>query len=219
VRAVAAGRRGAADYEAAGAKRIHVVDLDGAFSGEPKNLDTIRRIREGTSCEVEVGGGIRTREAAEALLSAGANYIVIGTKALESPEFVSELTSAHDSRIIVGADARDGKLSTRGWTHDSDVDVVPYLRKLEETAGVKTVIFTDIARDGMFNSPNLTALEEVLALDGLEVIASGGVGSTEDVLALESLNKQNLRGVIVGKALYDGRMDLRRAIEALGRAK
>lgn len=207
----------AAEYEKVGARRIHVVDLDGAFGGEPRNLDTIRRIRKATACEVEVGGGIRTREAAEALLEAGANYIVIGTKALESPEFLAELVGAHGNRVIVGADARGGKLSTRGWTADSDLDVVPFLRGLRESSNVGTVIFTDIARDGMFNSPNLPALEEVLAIDGLDVIASGGVGTVADVLALRRLNRPNLRGVIVGKALYDGRVDLSSAIAALAR--
>lgn len=200
-------------YEVNGAKRIHVVDLDGAFEGTPRNLDAIRAIRASAKCEIEVGGGIRDRSAVETLVNAGIDYVVIGTKALEDPEFLEETVRKFGSRIIVGADARNGFLSTRGWTRDTEIEAVPYLRKLREEVGVETVIFTDIARDGMFTSPNYEALAEVCAIEGLQVIASGGVGTIGDVKELLALNKPNLAGVIIGKALYDGRVSLREAVE------
>lgn len=205
----------AREYELAGARRIHVVDLDGAFSGVSRNLETIKGIRKATSCKIEVGGGIRDNSALEALFEAGVDYVIIGTKALEDPVFLAEAIRKHGSRIIVGADARNGLLSTRGWTSDSNIPVVPYLRKIREEMGLDTVIFTDIARDGMFTSPNYDALEQVLDIDGLNIIASGGVGSLDDVKALRDMKRPNLTGVIVGKAIYDGRLDLQVAVAAL----
>lgn len=201
-------------YEQAGARRIHVVDLDGAFGGSPRNLAAIRDIRAATTAEVEVGGGIRDAATVASLLSAGINYAVIGTRALEDPAFLAEMVAAHGRRIIVGADARDGFLSTRGWTTATKLETVPFLTRLRDETGVATVIFTDIARDGMFSSPNHDALRAVLDIPGLDVIASGGVGTVADVSALRALNRPNLAGVIVGKALYDGRVDLDEAIRA-----
>lgn len=206
----------AADYAAAGVKRIHVVDLDGAFGGEPKNMDAIRSIRAAApECEIEVGGGIRTPETVSALLDAGINYAVIGTKALEDIDFLRDMISLHGSKVIVGADARDGKLSTRGWTQDSEIEAVAYLSKLRVELGLETVIFTDIARDGMFTAPNTQAYLDLLEIEGLKVIASGGVGTLEHVTDLAALNKPNLLGVIVGKAIYDGRLSLNEAVAAL----
>jgi len=208
----------ARSYEAAGATRIHVVDLDGAFEGEPRNLKTILAIRDAVSVEVEVGGGIRDARAVDALLGAGINYAVIGTRALEDPAFLAGMVKAHGPQIIVGADARNGFLSTRGWTADTAVEALPFLAGLRATTGVQTVVFTDIARDGMFTSPNLDALRGVLDVGGFNVIASGGVGSLEDVRALRGLNRPNLLGVIVGKALYDGRVSLEEAVKAASAA-
>lgn len=199
-------------YEQDGARRIHVVDLDGAFSGKPANLQAIARIRAATTAEIEVGGGIRDRATILALLDAGVNYAVIGTKALEDVEFLRESVKEFGERIIVGADARNGFLSTRGWTADTQVEAVPYLKQLFEDVGVRTVIFTDIARDGMFTAPNMAALEEVLNISpDLRVIASGGVGTVEHIEELAQLDRPNLLGVIVGKAIYDGRVSLREA--------
>lgn len=201
-------------YETDGAKRIHVVDLDGAFSGQPCNTEAIRSIRAAVKADIEVGGGIRDRSSVETLLGIGVNYVVIGTKALEDPVFLEEMVRDYGERIIVGADARNGMLSTRGWTETTAVAAIPYLRELRDRTGVSTVIFTDIARDGMFTSPNYAILEQALMIEELEIIASGGVGSVDDVRALRALNKPNLLGVIVGKALYDGRVVLREAIHA-----
>ncbi len=207
----------AADYAAAGVKRIHVVDLDGAFGGEPKNMQAIREIRGATPSDVaiEVGGGIREAATVQTLFDSGINYAVIGTKALEDINFLKEMINLHGSRIIVGADARDGKLATRGWTVDSAVEAVPYLKRLREDLGLATVIFTDIARDGMFTAPNMEAYLELLKIEGLEVIASGGVGTIGHVTDLARLNNPDLLGVIVGKALYDGQVSLPEVISAL----
>ncbi|AXA36340.1 MAG: 1-(5-phosphoribosyl)-5-[(5-phosphoribosylamino) methylideneamino] imidazole-4-carboxamide isomerase [Candidatus Sumerlaea sp.] len=199
-------------YEAAGARRIHVVDLDGAFEGAPKNLATIQKIREACTVEIEVGGGIRDATTVQTLFDLGIDYVILGTKALEDPAFLTDMVAKYGSRIIVGADARNGMLATRGWTHTSAVRATDYLRELVARLGPLTVIYTDIARDGTFTSPNYDALREVLAIPKLEVIASGGVGSLDDIRGLLALNNEKLRGVIVGKALYDGRLSLADAI-------
>ena len=207
----------AESYAAAGARRIHVVDLDGAFGGVPKNAEAIRAIRQATPAdvEIEVGGGIRDAETVQALFDSGINYAVIGTKALEDRAFLGKMIALHGAKVIVGADAREGKLSTRGWTVDSDVVAADYLGELRREFGLSTVIFTDIARDGMFTSPNTEAYQELLQIDGLKVIASGGVGSQQDVIDLARLNNPNLLGVIVGKAIYDGRLSLAETVNAL----
>lgn len=207
----------AAAYVEAGARRIHVVDLDGAFGGVPRNGEAIRAIREAAPdhIEVEVGGGIRDAETISALFDLGVNYAVIGTKALEDRTFLGKMIEQHQDKIIVGADARDGKLATRGWTVDSEVDAFEYLAGLRREFGLSTVIFTDIARDGMFTAPNKDAYQKLLEIPGLQVIASGGVGTVDHVLELARLNNPNLLGVIVGKAIYDGRLDLADAIRAL----
>ncbi len=202
----------ARQYELHGAQRIHVVDLDGAFEGKPRNLETIRRIREAASIEIEVGGGVRDEQAMQTLFGLGIDYVVLGTKALEEPGFLRRMIEAYGPRVILGADARDGFLSTRGWTHTLQIRVVDFLRDLLRELPHLTVIYTDITRDGMFTSPNYDALKELLELQSADVIASGGVGSLEDIAKLRALNKQNLRGVIVGKALYDGRISLADAV-------
>lgn len=202
----------ARQFEANGARRIHVVDLDGAFEGTPRNLDTIQKIREATSVEIEVGGGIRDEATIEKLLSIGINYVILGTKALEDPEFLRDMIERHRDHVIVGTDARDGLLSTRGWTKTLEIRATDFIRNLVSTLFKLTVIYTDITRDGMFSSPNLVALTELLDIEGVDVIASGGVGALDDIAQLRALNKPNLRGVIVGKALYDGRVSLSAAI-------
>ncbi|MCX7717983.1 MAG: 1-(5-phosphoribosyl)-5-[(5-phosphoribosylamino)methylideneamino]imidazole-4-carboxamide isomerase [Candidatus Sumerlaeaceae bacterium] len=201
-------------FEDAGVTRIHVVDLDGAFGGVPLNLPAIREIRGATRAVIEVGGGIRDADHVRVLFAEGIDCAIIGTKALEDPAFLREMVAEFGPRIIVGADARDGRLATRGWTTDTQVMARDYIAALRRDPGIRTVIYTDIARDGMFSSPNIAALEEILSIEGLDVIASGGVGSLADLHLLRSLNRPNLRGVIVGKALYDGRLNLAEALAA-----
>jgi len=202
----------AKNFEQAGARRIHIVDIDGAFEGIPKNISTIEAIRNATTVELEVGGGIREEQTIRMLLDLGINYVILGTKALEHPEFLKEMVGRYGDHIIVGADARGGFLSTRGWTHTLEVRAMDFLRELARDLPQLTVIYTDIARDGMFTSPNFDAIRELLAIENLQVIASGGVGSLEDIVRLRALNNPNLRGVIVGKALYDGRVSLADAV-------
>jgi phosphoribosylformimino-5-aminoimidazole carboxamide ribotide isomerase len=208
----------AAGFLKAGAKRLHVVDLDGAFDGVPKNLSVIRSIRQAIPGMVlEVGGGLRTEQSVEALFEAGVDHAVIGTKALEDEAFLRHLLARFGDRIIVGADAREGKLATRGWTSQTAVEAVPFLKKLREEAGLETVIFTDIARDGMLSGPNIPALEGVLTgVPGLQVIASGGIGEASHVAQLAQLGYPDLLGVITGKALYDGRMSIAEGLMAAG---
>ena len=203
-------------FEDAGATRLHIVDLDGAFNGTPTNLETIRKIRDAVKMTVELGGGIRSAEDIKKCLDCGVDHVILGTRAMEDLDFLGQTISQFGAdKIIVGADARNGFLSTRGWTSDSQIEAIPYLRKIVSDQGVNTVIFTDIARDGMFNSPNFTALEEVCAIAGLKVIASGGVGTPEDIKALCKLNRENLIGVIVGKAIHDGRITVEAALNAV----
>lgn len=206
----------AAAYAEAGARRLHVVDLDGAFAGVARNMAALKDIVAATArgMTIEVGGGVRDEATVEALLGAGVDHVVIGTKALEDQDFLGAMVALHGDRIIVGADCREGKISTRGWTSDSAVFAVPFLRRLRREIGIATAIYTDIARDGMFTGTNMEELAEVLGIQGLQVIASGGVGSLDDIRALKALAAPNLRGVIVGKALYDGRLDLREALAA-----
>lgn len=206
----------AADYQLNGAQRIHVVDLDGAFSGTPANLEAIKAIRAAApDVLIEVGGGVRDEKTVNTLLEAGINFVVIGTKALEDLTFLKAAVDAHGDKIIVGADARNGFLSAKGWTQDTNLQAVPYIKKLREEIGISTVIYTDIARDGMFTSPNIEDYKALLEIDGLNVIASGGVGEIDHLLTLKALGNPRLLGVIVGKAIYDGRITLKEAVAAL----
>lgn len=202
----------ARQYTAQGARRIHVVDLDGAFEGAPRNVTTIEAIRAATDIEIEVGGGIRDEATIARLLDLGVDYVILGTKALEDPSFLLEMLERFGPRIILGADAREGRLSTRGWTRTLEIRAYDYLAELAQQVPSLTVIYTDIARDGMFSSPNMAAIDELTQIPNLELIASGGVGSLDDILRLRAMNKPNLRGVVVGKALYDGRVSLAEAI-------
>lgn len=203
-------------FQDAGATRLHVVDLDGAFKGTPTNLETIRNIRGSVSMTLEMGGGIRTEEDIRKCLDCGVDHVILGTRAMEDLTFLGKMISQFGAdKIIVGADARNGFLSTRGWTADSRIEAIPYLREVVANQGVRTVIFTDIARDGMFNSPNFQALEDVCKIENLQVIASGGVGCARDISALCALKCDNLIGVIVGKAIHDGRLTIEDALRAV----
>jgi len=202
-------------FQKEGASRLHIVDLDGAFAGKPANLATIKSIRDAVTITVEVGGGIRTEEDIKNYLDIGVDHVIIGTRALEDKRFLGEMVRKFGaSKIIIGADARNGYLSTRGWTSDSKILAIPFLQEVVAQTGVGTVIFTDIARDGMFNSPNFDALEKVCGIGNLQVIASGGVGSDKDIRSLIQLKQPNLIGAIVGKAIHDGRLSLHDALKA-----
>lgn len=197
-----------------GAEFLHVVDLDGAKAGEPRNLEAVRRIAAAVECPIQVGGGLRDAASLEAVLGAGAARAVIGTAALRDPEFLAAALEAHGERIVVSVDARDGKVSLAGWTETSDVDVADAVAELGER-GVSRFLCTAIEVDGTMEGPALGELSRIAAATSAAVIASGGVG---EVSHLESLAREaapNVEGAIVGRALYEHRFTVAEGIAAL----
>ena len=199
----------ARDWRAQGARELHVVDLDGAFDGEPRHAAVIARVIEAFGGPVEVGGGLRTPDALRAVMEAGAARAIIGSSALEDPAFLSQALELYGDRIAVGIDARGGFVQTRGWVETTGVRATD-LASAVAKAGVKTIIYTDTATDGMLGGPNLTQMAAICdAAPTCQITASGGVSSPFDVENLKALERANLRAAIVGKALYDGRTTLR----------
>ncbi len=198
----------AAGFRAAGSRWVHVVDLDGAFAGEPGNLEVVKRIVD-LGLSVQLGGGLRTRESVDRVLSMGVARVVIGTRAAESNSFISELVAAFGDKVAVGIDAKAGKVAVKGWVDTTGMSALGLARRMD-ALGVATLIHTDIGNDGMLTGPNLSAQESMLGAVGARVISSGGVSSLEDVTDLIALCESypNLDGVIVGKALYEGRVTL-----------
>lgn len=195
----------------AGAKRLHIVDLDGANNGYPVNTDIIRNIVEGfPDTPVQLGGGIRDVEDAEAYLDLGVQYLIIGTRAVREPHFVNDLCVAFPSHIIVGLDVRDGKVAIDGWSKLSKHDVVD-LAKHFERDGVEAIIYTDISRDGMMNGVNIEATVKLAQSISIPVIASGGVSTLDDLRALCKVEEEGVMGAIIGRALYEGSIDLAQA--------
>ena len=198
----------AAHWVSEGAEWLHVVDLDGAFSGRSGNDEAIQRIVH-LSVPVQVGGGIRDMDRIRTLMEMGIARVILGTAAVENPDLVKEAVDAYREAIAVGIDAKDGLVAIRGWREISEMQAVPLAVKMKEM-GVKTIIYTDIARDGMLTGPNIPAMKEMAEKSGLSVIASGGVSGIEDIRALMTTG---VTGVIVGKALYARRFSLRDASE------
>ena len=199
----------ARDWREQGGRELHVVDLDGAFAGEPRHAAVIAQVIEAFGGPVEVGGGIRTMDALRTVMEAGAARAIIGSAALEDPAFLSAALEFYGERIAVGIDARDGFVQTRGWVETTKVRATELAAAVEK-AGVKSIIYTDTATDGMVGGPNLTQMAAICdAAPGCAVTASGGVSSPYDVKNLMSLGRANLVAAIVGKALYDGRTTLR----------
>ena len=192
----------------AGAAWLHVVDLDGAVVGEPVNLEAIRRIRHAVSIPIQLGGGLRLREHLSAAFDLGIDRAILGTVALGDPALVTDAVESYGDRIAVALDARDGRLAAQGWLEQTDALATEAALRLR-TAGVATFVATDIARDGTLAGPNLASLGELVELLGQGVIASGGVGSVADLRAVAGVG---VDGVVVGRALYDGRVDLAAAI-------
>lgn len=199
----------AKDWAEQGGEELHVVDLDGAFAGTPKHAEVIRRIIDAFGGPVEVGGGLRTIDAVRAVLDAGAARAIIGSAALEDPGFLAEAVELYGERIAVGIDARNGFVQTRGWVKTTAVKAID-LAAAVSRVGVKSIIYTDTATDGMLGGPNLTQMAAICdAAPTCQITASGGVSSPFDVGNLKALERPNLRAAIVGKALYDGRTTLR----------
>ncbi|HVU32299.1 MAG TPA: 1-(5-phosphoribosyl)-5-[(5-phosphoribosylamino)methylideneamino]imidazole-4-carboxamide isomerase [Opitutaceae bacterium] len=198
----------AAEFKRAGSQWVHVVDLDGAFAGEPQNLPAVQAIAA-LGMRVQLGGGLRTRAAVERALGFGVSRVVIGTRAAESEAFVGELVQAFGEKIAVGIDAKNGRVAVRGWVATSELTATALAQQMD-SLGVRTLIHTDITTDGMLTGPNFAAQESMLRAGRYRVIASGGVSRREDMLKFAELARQyeNLDGVIVGKALYEKRVDL-----------
>ena len=199
----------ARDFEAAGATCIHVVDLEGAKDGTTPNLETVRAIANETSLFCEIGGGIRSMETVETYLAAGVDRVILGTAAVTDEDFLRKAVERFGEKIAVGVDIRDGKVAIRGWTETSALDALDFCRKLQNM-GVSTVICTDISRDGAMQGTNHALYQELAQRFDMDIIASGGVSSMEDVERLAALN---IHGAIVGKAYYTGAIDLKKAIE------
>lgn len=203
----------AKSFEAAGAAFIHIVDLDGALAGHSVNEDVIRSIVENISIPVEVGGGIRTIKDIENKLQLGVGRVIIGTKAVENPQFVKDAVMTFGAdRVVVGIDAKNGMVATDGWEKISNYNAVQLALEMKEL-GIKTIIYTDISKDGMLCGPNLEHTREMVEKTGMDIIASGGVSSMKD---LDDLNAIPVYGAIIGKALYENRVNLEEAVKKYG---
>jgi phosphoribosylformimino-5-aminoimidazole carboxamide ribotide isomerase len=199
-------------FEKAGAKLIHVVDLDGAFAGLPVNVDIVKAIASSVNIPIEIGGGIRSYETARIYHEAGISRLVVGTAALEDRDAFSSIMDHFGESVIAGVDAKSAKVATRGWLDVSDVSAVGFISALKEN-GVKEVIYTDISTDGMLKGPNIQAIDEILKkVPGIRLVASGGVGTMRDIESLKPFESSGLVGCIVGKAIYDGRIELTQAL-------
>ncbi len=199
-------------FEAEGAARIHVVDLDGALRGCPKNLGEIEAVLKAVKTPVEVGGGIRDLKTVEQYLEMGAAWVILGTKACLDPGFMEEAIAEFRDQVIVGMDALDGLLATDGWTRTTQIKATDFVKQVELLGG-KTVIYTDISKDGALRGPNLKEISALGRSVHLDVIASGGVGALEDLKSLIDLKQKNIIGIVIGKALYENKFSLKEAID------
>ena len=201
-------------WESQGAKRLHLVDLDGAKTGEPINDLTIKKIKRSINIPIQLGGGIRTIDRAKELLGIGIDRIILGTIAIENPELVKVLSQEYPRRVAVGIDAKEGMVATRGWLKQSEISSLELAKQLNDLE-LAAIISTDIATDGTLKGPNVQALREITEISINPVIASGGIGSIADLISLSDFENEGIEGIIVGRALYDGSIDLKEALLAL----
>jgi len=195
-------------WVAAGAQRLHIVDLNGAFAGKPVNAPVIREIAQAfPDLLIQIGGGIRTEETVDAYLEAGVQFVIIGTRAVKEPHFVEDLCLEYRGHIIVGLDAKDGKVAIEGWSKLSRHDVID-LAQIFERNGVEAIVYTDIGRDGMMEGVNVEATAKLARAISIPVIASGGVSTLDDIRALCEVADDGIMGAIIGRALYEGTIDL-----------
>ena len=195
-----------------GAKRLHIIDLDGAVSGRPVNADIIHDIaEEHPDIEIQAGGGIRDEDTIQTYLDVGVNYVIIGTRAVTTPHFVSDICLEFPGHVIVGLDAKNGKLATNGWSKLSHHDVIDIAQRFEQD-GVSAIIFTDIGRDGMMSRINIETSVELARAVTIPVIASGGVKDLDDIKALCAVATEGIAGAITGRAIYEGSLDLKEAL-------
>ena len=201
----------AAKWEAQGGKFLHLVDLDGALAGKSVNLDVVKRIVDTVKIPVELGGGIRTMENIDEVLSLGVQRVILGSVAVKNPALVKEACQKYGDRVVVGIDAKDGIVAVDGWGVSGDVEVTVLAKEMAK-AGVKTIIYTDISRDGTLSGVNVEATARLARESGVKIVASGGVKSLDDIEALLPYEKDGIEGVIVGKSIYTGSLDLQEAI-------
>jgi phosphoribosylformimino-5-aminoimidazole carboxamide ribotide isomerase len=199
-------------WEGMGARLIHLVDLDGASAGRPVNTEAIRRIIDSVEIPLQLGGGIRDQKTAEEYFSLGIDRIVLGTAACEQPELIAEACRRYPGKILVSIDAREGKVAIKGWEEITDREAIELARRLEELK-VASIIYTDIKRDGMMSGPNLEETRKLAESLNTPIIAAGGISCLEDIRSLMELEQYGVEGVITGKALYRGKLDLREALE------
>jgi phosphoribosylformimino-5-aminoimidazole carboxamide ribotide isomerase len=199
----------ARSFEDAGAKRLHLVDLDGAFQGKGANLASIRAILKNISIPVQLGGGLRNAENIEQMFELGVSSVIVGTMAVKNPDVLEEVIQRFSGeQVILGIDARDRKVSIEGWQEGTEIDDVEFALRWKKL-GIQRIVFTDIARDGMLTGPNLEALGDFARRTGLKIVASGGVSSMEDLELLKTLEEDGVDQVISGKAIYEGKLDLK----------
>ena len=201
----------AAKWEAQGGKFLHLVDLDGALAGKSVNLDVVKTIVDTGRIPVELGGGIRTMENIDEVLSLGVQRVILGSVAVKNPALVKEACQKYGDRVVVGIDAKDGIVAVDGWGVSGDVEVTVLAKEMAK-AGVKTIIYTDISRDGTLSGVNVEATARLARESGVKIVASGGVKSLDDIEALLPYEKDGIEGVIVGKSIYTGSLDLQEAI-------
>jgi phosphoribosylformimino-5-aminoimidazole carboxamide ribotide isomerase len=202
-------------FQKKGAKRLHIVDLDGAFTGEMTNFEIIKSIRKAVDMDIDVGGGIRSLERAEILLNEGINKIIFGTVAVKDPKLIKAAADKFADKITIGIDAKDGKVAISGWVGNTEILAEELVLNMEKI-GITEFIYTDISKDGMMSGPNLKETENICRITKQNVIASGGVSGISDIQNLLDLKQKNLSGVITGKAIYDGKLDLEEAIRLVG---
>lgn len=205
----------AKSFEKQGAKWLHVVDLNGAFEGKPVNMAEVGKIVSSVKIPVQLGGGIRDIAIIEAWLDAGVERLVLGTVALRNPEFVKEVCKMFPEKILVSIDARDGMVAVEGWAEKSDMPVLDLALKFED-AGVKSIIYTNVNHDGMMQGPDIAGIKSLAEKISIPVIASGGVSNHDDLRELKKIEKSGVAGVISGRAIYEGKIDIKTANEILG---
>jgi len=197
-------------WASAGVELIHVVDLDGALTGRLVNFDIVKEMAESVKVKIELGGGIRDADTIQMILDAGIDKVVIGTRALDN-DFLKDIGKRFGPSIVAGIDAKDGLVRTKGWVSETGTKAIDLAKRIE-AEGIRTIIYTDISRDGMMEGPNIPGLEAMLESVKIDVIASGGVSTIDDLRELKALESKGLVGVIVGKALYEGKLDLSEAV-------
>lgn len=205
----------AASWQEKGAPMLHLVDLDGAFTGKTENISIVKRIREEVSTPLQLGGGIRSLETIDEILSAGINRVVLGTAAVSNPKLVSEACAYYKDKVVVGVDNKGGNVAIEGWGTAVDKEVLEFTKELEDM-GVKRVIYTDTQRDGTLRGIDMDSVKRYLESTSLKVIISGGIASTDNLKGLLQLNLGNLEGVILGKSLYSQKINIEEALKMAG---